>query len=105
MEYRDVFEMCQRVQKDLHRQYWTGEGFGEYFVDGVEDIKYTVDVDLGYRSVRFAVTGSDVPVYVDTDEGVVDASCVGETVSVWLPRHVCDEIDAVFERAYYTARR
>lgn len=77
--------------------------FWDYF-DDVLDIEYRIDGQLRYEGVVLAVTMGGPNVYVDTCAGAVQGYWGSGMETAWIPREICDEIDAVFEDCYEAQR-
>ena len=77
--------------------------FWDYFED-VLDIEYRIDGQLRYKGVSLAVTLGGPNIWVDTWAGEVRGYWGSDRETAWLPREICDEIDAVFEDCYEAQR-
>lgn len=110
----ELHEYVDRIASEIKRIYeadWTDEerermeeegeacNLYDYFADAL-DVEYTVDRDLRYLGARIAVTLGGPNVYVNTRTGDVEGFWGCDRASAWIPREICDEIDAIFEEEF-----
>ena len=81
---------------------WEQRWIGDYF-DDIYDIRYVVDDELLYRSVRVMVACGGPTIWVDTDSMTVDLCWGHDHVSYALSSSAVDEIDSYFRGMYLDA--
>lgn len=115
----ELYDYCDHIAKEIFALYdgldisddereemeQNGEATSLYdYFDNALDIAYTIGSDMGFRSVRIAVTLGGPNVYVDTGRGVVEGFCGTEHAERWLPSEICEEINSIFEEMFSLAR-
>ena len=114
----ELKNMVTSIRDDLNRLYdanYTDEEREEmeengeacdlysYFFDAL-DIEYTIGANGDFRGARIAVTLGGPNIYVDTRRGCVEGFWGSDHLESWVPSEVCDEINAIFEEFYISAR-
>ena len=81
---------------------WEQRWIGDYF-DDIYDIRYVVDDELGYCSVRVMVACGGPNIWLDTDSMTVDLYWGQDHVSYPLSSSIVSEIDSHFLEMYMSA--